>query len=162
MSKIIPNELIAELAKFIPYKSKYEEDGEEFYDYLDHPKEGPLLSSTGLSIPNAKLLRKVKEKRYNKCIELAEEMRKLLSGKMKFRQAFDNTRHRYYLLCELGWYFSLPAKNEITLCSICFEWGIYDPNEFVICNKTKAHTQHKKCLKSFPHCLICSPLYDQH
>lgn len=161
MTLRLPNELIAEIIGFIPYKERYELDGEpDCYDFLNRPRDGILFSSKALSVPYVKLLRTKLEKRHIELIKWSTEMRKLLNGEIKFREAFDKTRHRFYLAGEVGWYWDLPRKNEEILCCICFNWG-KDKKEFELCEKGRAHTLHKECLKSFPHCLICSPLYDQ-
>jgi hypothetical protein len=156
----LPNEILAEIVSFIPYKEKFELDGEKCYNLLDCPKGGLLLSSKAISIPYANFLRATLEKRHIELNKFAKDMRKLLSGQLKFREAFDETRHRYYLLGQLGWYWDMPKKDEETLCCICFMWG-NDQSRFVLCNKGGVHTLHKGCLKFFPHCLICSPLWDQ-
>lgn len=157
----LPNELIAEIAHFIPYKEKFDIDWAETFNFLDHPKEGPLLSSKALSIPNVKLLRIVKNKRKDHVIVLAQKMRKLLKERSHFWGAVNYKWRRYDILCNLGWYWDRPNKNEVAFCCICFNRGIYNNKELMLCNNSMAHTLHIDCFKSFNNnCLICTPIYN--
>jgi len=162
MVRKLPNELLYEMAKYIPYKPS--EDPGSYWTIFKckNPKVAPILSSTTLSFYIANKWRKIKKKR--------QEMLKHIVNKIEDIRKGDNqnTNENYwdqkmmlylngpYIKLnkinkwerKIGWYWDEPRENENILCTLCLKWEKYEKGNFDRCPNS-IHVFHKECYKKF-------------
>jgi len=112
-------ELLAEMAKFIPYYlKKYDEE------IMKERRSQAIFSSYVLSSHIHNLWLRFQQNRRQKVMEIGQKLRELKNG--RFDQEFNRTRQRYSLLCDLNWYWENPANDGETLCVDLVIFGIVE------------------------------------
>lgn len=180
MTRKLQNQLLYELACFIPYKREREisETIGEYLAEISKIKNGPILSSSILKHYIKNNWSRVKENRKKKIEALAKSMKEI--GRI---DSFDKRCDQIFILSDLRWYWDMPIeKDDLLLCTYCFEWDRSDFKEFTLCINN-VHTIHKNCSRNcilkrlfnddycdhatYDHelyspdlCLLCNPLYD--
>ena len=127
----LPNELIAEMAKFIPYKPLDPGDHWSNKEYAI-PPSGPILSSFVLSYFITNNWRKIKIKRKEMLIHIVdklEEIRKEIDypDYLELKMMLYNNGP-YFKINEIhnferkiGWYWDAPREKGNFLCTLCLK-----------------------------------------